>query len=134
MRYIFFILTFTIFSVSVNAQRTSIDEFGPTDHIVKKKSQVKKNAPKRKKISYVVKNKSQHYLYGNPCMKEATQRMGFEYIVQTPGLPGSVKRWRQILDNSLIFGKLIVTRSPFWKMILNKRVKDCRQKSGDWVG
>ena len=60
--------------------------------------------------------------------------MGFEYLVEPARLPGS-KTWKgKFLNNLWVKTKLVVTRSPFWKLILNNRIKKCRKMSGDLVG
>ena len=94
----------------------------------------KKNAPKERKIRYITKNKGEGLLYGNPCMVEQTRIMGFEYVIQTEGLPGTLLPWKRVVENVKTSIALSVTKSPFWKLVLNRRVKNCRKKSGDLVG
>ncbi|MEQ8473677.1 MAG: hypothetical protein RIC35_20945 [Marinoscillum sp.] len=93
-----------------------------------------KNKPKRKHISYLYTVDSKNILYGNPCAVEATRKMGFEYVVQPLGIPGSPDEKDYELNNFLVKMKLFFTRSPFWKAILNKRIRECAEKSGDIVG
>ena len=92
------------------------------------------NHPKRKRISYIYKENSKGILYGNPCAVEATRKLGFEYVLQPAGLPGSPGQKEQERNNFLVNLKLIFTKGPFWKLILNKRIKQCRINSGDIVG
>jgi len=73
-------------------------------------------------------------LYGNPCAVEATRKMGFEYIIQPKGVPGGENFLLMQGNNLMVNVKLIFTRSPFWKFILNKRISQCRVDSGDIVG
>ena len=93
-----------------------------------------KNRPDRKKISYLYVESSKNILYGNPCATEATRKMGFEYVVQPLGIPGSPEADELEKHNFLVKLKLFFTRGPFWKMVINKRIKECAQKSGDIVG
>lgn len=125
-------------AVDVSAQRNkeeTIHDYIPSENVdAKKKFRKKANAPKTKKYSLIVKNKTDGILYGNACMIESTQRMGFQYSIQIDGLPGSLDPWNRRWKNALVHAKLILTRGPWWKLVLKKRVKDCRQKSGDFVG
>ncbi len=112
-----------------------VQEFIPTDNVDSKKEfNKKKNAPKRKEIRLIIKNNTKWILYGNPCMIEETRKMGFEYAVQTKGIPGSLGFFGRTWNNFQTKFVLTFTRSPFWKLILKSRVKDCRIKSGDLVG
>lgn len=100
-------------------------------------SKNKKSKPPKKTekdMIFIIKNNPKKILYGNPCMHTETKNMGFEYVLQKPGLPGTLGTTRRILHNTAAYARLTFTRSPFWKMKLNRRVKDCREKSGDWVG
>jgi len=104
-----------------------------TTNVNKKK---KSKPPKKsdKDMIFIIKNNPKKILYGNPCMHTETKNMDFEYVLQKPGLPGTLGTTRRIMHNTSAYTKLIFTRTPFWKIKLNKRVKDCREKSGDWVG
>lgn len=125
-------------TVDGSAQRKkegSIHDYLPSENVdPKKKFKKKSNAPKKNDFALIVKNKSDGLLYGNACMTENTQRMGFEYSIQVKGLPGSLTFWQRVWTNTLVHSRLIFTRGPWWKLVLNNRVKNCRQKSGDLVG
>ena len=101
---------------------------------VKPKYEERKNEPKRKKIRVIIKNNPRGILYGNPCLEEETRNMGFQYTVQNAGLPGSLKPVTLRIHNFKVHAYLVLTKSPFWKGILNRRIKDCREKTGDWIG
>ncbi len=90
--------------------------------------------PKRKTINYIYKYDQKNVLFGNPCAVKVTRKMGFEYVLQPKGVPGSPGKGKALWNNFLVKTKLVFTRSPFWKLILNKRQKDCRTRSGDIVG
>lgn len=107
----------------------------PTENIrMGMQSNKGKNKPKRKKIAYIYTEDSKGILYGNPCAVEATRKMRFEYVVQPFGLPGSPNQKDYELNNFLVQLRLFFTRSPFWKLILKKRIRECAEKSGDIVG
>lgn len=113
----------------------SAKDYMPTQNIDSRKEfNIEKNMPKRKRIDYIYKNDLDGIMYGNPCALEETRKMGFEYVFQPLGIPGSIPVDDQFSNNLAINVKLILTRSPFWKLILNRRIKRCRLKSGDMVG
>lgn len=94
----------------------------------------KAHRPERKKIRYIIKNGTSGILYGNPCVLQVTRKMGFEYAVQTPLLPGSTIEPRRLWNNFKVKVLLTLKHGPFWKITVNKRLKDCGIKSGDRVG
>ncbi|MDH5608838.1 MAG: hypothetical protein OEY56_05110 [Cyclobacteriaceae bacterium] len=99
-----------------------------------KEANKRKNSPQNPTIRLIIKNDGQGILYGNPCMREETRRMHFEYAIQVAGLPGSLKPFKRTVNNLKTKGILVLTRSPFWKVILHHRTKDCRERTGDRVG
>lgn len=136
-RYVLILITTILCTVSAMGQASSSELKGytPTENINPDIDfNRRKNAPKKKDFFYIIKNDMHGFLYGNPCVLEQTRRMGFEYTVQIEGIPGSLRPWRRRWNNTLGYTRLTITRSPFWKLILNKRIKNCRQKSGDIVG
>jgi len=104
----------------------------PTNSTERKRTDHKKYEPKRKTYDFIYKHSTKNTLYGNPCALEQTRKMGFEYVPLTKGRGKTAVG--VMLNNVAVGTKLCVTRSPFWKMTLNKRMKDCRLKSGDGVG
>ena len=120
-----------VLSAAWLASAQIVDEL-PTNTTVRKKVNKKKTGPDRKTYSRLYKNSTKGTLYGNPCALEVTHKMGFEYVPLSQG-HGKTKVGF-ILNNVYVSSKLVVTRSPFWKLILKKRLKDCRAKSGDGVG
>jgi hypothetical protein len=115
--------------LSVYAQIT--DEL-PTNSTQRKRVDHRKYEPKRKTYSKIYKLSTKKTLYGNPCALEQTRKMGFEYVPLTKGRGKTAVG--VILNNTAVGAKLFVTRTPFWKLILKNRMKDCRTKSGDGIG
>lgn len=112
-----------------------LKDYLPTDNVdVRSDDNKKKNAPKRKYYRQIIKNSTKGILYGNTCAIEATHRMGFEYVVQSPDAPGSIRGFKRFWNNFKVKTRLFFLRSPFWKLILKKKFKKCRIKSGDKVG
>ncbi len=136
------LITLFLFSILCSIQWTfaqkrdkdSIQRYIPTEKIDGKNDNKRKNRPKRKKYKHIVKNSTKNILYGNPCVLEATRKMGFEYVIQVRDSPGSVGEFRRVWNNIEVNLYLCLTRSPLWKLILNSKIKKCRIKSGDKTG
>lgn len=113
----------------------SFTDFIPSENIdPKREMNPNKHRPERRNISYLYKDDSKGVYFGNPCVMEATRSMGFEYVLQVKGVPGSISEDDQFENNVLVKTKLVFTRSPFWKLILNRKIKACLEQSGDFVG
>ena len=112
-----------------------LKDYLPTDNVdVRSDDNKRRNAPKRKHYRQIIKNDTKGVLYGNTCALEATRKMGFEYVVQSRNAPGSVRGIRRFWNNLKVKTRLFFLRSPFWKLILKKKFRKCRIKSGDKVG
>lgn len=104
----------------------------PTNNTAHKRVNHRKYEPKRKVYDRIYKKSTKGTLYGNPCAIDVTHKMGFEYV---PLAQGRGKTAMGIAVNNVFVNlKLSVTRTPFWKLFLNKKLKDCRLKSGDGIG
>ena len=136
MRICFFLLVIVAGHLSyAQGKDKSVASQLPTENLAFRKDANKAaNRPKRKKISLLYVSDADKILYGNPCATEETHKMGFEYIVEPKNGFESKTRKGKFLNNLWVKTKLVVTRSPFWKLILNKRIKECRRQSGDFVG
>jgi len=121
--------------VSAQRKEKKVRDYLPTENLeMTKDANRSSNAPKRKNISLLYVKDADRILYGNPCATKETHRIGFEYIVEPKNDFESKTRKGKFLNNLGVKTKLIVTRSPFWKLILNKRIKKCRQQTGDFTG
>jgi hypothetical protein len=135
--FLFVFLLMSFFCADSYAQKKkqdNITDYFPTESSSWIDANTPKNAPKRKMISLIYKSDASGLLYGNPCAVDATKAMGFIYSLNLEGAPGSTPKFKRLANNILVNIKLIFTRSPFWKLILNKRINDCRERSGDFVG
>lgn len=99
-----------------------------------KKNDAIKTFPKRIKTRYIIITETKGVLHGNPCAVQETQKMGFQYLLLRKGQPGYETTWDKVANNVWIKTGLVVRKSPFWKMILKKRIEDCRVNTGDFVG
>lgn len=122
-------MAFSQVSYGQSKKKDDLKKHMPTENIdMWKEANRKANQPKRKKIDYLYKKYDYGVLYGNPCAMEATRKMGFEYVMQPYFGNG------EVYNNIWVNIKLVFTKSPFWKLILNHRINECREKSGDIVG
>jgi hypothetical protein len=96
------------------------------------KEPTKKGNKKAKYISIYRTNPTK-VLYGNRCVDEQTHKMGFEYVLVMPDRNGDidVKMVASNIGNSIL---LTFKNGPFWSQRIKKKIKECRQSSGDFVG
>ena len=134
MRLVFLSFFVLVLLFESNAQQKNVKEFLPTEAVSTRSITSRKYAPKKEEYRFIIKNDGEGILYGNPCMQTETLKMGFMYIVQTPGIPGSYSKRALFWNNFKTRLNLTFTKSPFWRSTLKRRVKDCREKSGDFVG
>lgn len=137
LRYVllFGIATLIVTLSSAQAPKEVYKRDFPTENVTMgKEANRNANRPKRKRYDYLYTESSRGILYGNPCALEATRKMGFEYVVQPAGLPGSPGRKELEKNNFFVKMKLFFTRGPWWKLVLNNRIRKCRERSGDFVG
>lgn len=136
MRQIFLSIIFFSLAFCVQAQKDRpVEQELPTENLdMRKDSNKRANKPKRKNYGVIYVPNANRILYGNRCVLEETRKMGFEYLVEPPNISGSKSRKGKFINNLWVKTKLVFTRSPFWKMILNKKIKKCRAMSGDLVG
>ena len=131
---LFFTLIFlTLFTFG---QKTdNIQDHIPTENLdVRKDSNTRANRGSLKRYGVIYRPHAKNILYGNPCALNETRKMGFEYMVESRNATRSASQLGKFWNNLKVKTKLVVTRSPFWKIILKKKFKQCRPKSGDIVG
>ena len=136
MKHVLFLVMLAAMGLNCFGQKEKpVQEELPTENLdMRKDSNKRTNMPKRKKYSRIYVPNVNKILYGNPCVLEETHKMGFEYLVEPRNISGS-KNWKgKFINNLWVKSKLVVTRSPFWKAILKKKIKKCRAMSGDLVG
>ncbi|MGJ3233860.1 hypothetical protein [Marivirga sp.] len=86
----------------------------------------------RRLLSIYIKD-TQNVLYGNPCMDKVTARFGYEYVVMPKNATKYHSGFQRSMHNFFVKTALFF-RNPFWKIISNKKAKECRQKTGDYMG
>ena len=129
-------LSIFIISFGMNAYAQSdIENKFPTKKLRDKTIEDrKKNHPKKKSISYIYKKSTLNTLYGNPCAISVTRRYRFEYAVEEKKRITSKNFYKRGLHNLGVKFRLFVTKGPWWKIVVNKRLKDCKRKTGDSTG
>jgi len=116
-------------------QQKPLEENIPTWAVTKKKKNAaQKNKPRELPVRYIIITKTKGVLYGNPCAVQETQKMGFQYILLKKGQPGYSDVFEKFDNNFDVKLGLVFRKSPFWKLILKKRIERCRRDTGDFVG
>ena len=127
-----FVLMFLLSFDLLIGQNTPPASTSNTDFNKKNRTAQKKS--KSKKVRYILKKDTQNTSYGNPCVVEVTRSKGFEYLVTLKGQPGYESELQRGFHNFGVNVSLLFRNGPFWKTGLKKKIKDCRFKSGDYVG
>ena len=128
------ILLILIVVFNSNSQ-SSIEELLPTRKVDQKVVEdSKKNRPKKTEYMYMYKRRTNHTLYGNPCALSVTHKMGFEYLAQENSKIYLKSYWERFFHNLWTKTKLVTRRGPWWKLTVNKRLKDCQKITGDRTG
>ncbi len=126
------ILVLMLAAQSAFGQTTPPASTSNTDFNKKGRSAHKKSS--EKKIRYILKKDTQNTSYGNPCVVEITRSKGFEYLVTLRGQPGYESELQRGMHNFTVNVALLFRNGPFWKSGLRKKIKECRRKTGDYVG
>jgi len=87
-----------------------------------------------KNLLQLIEKDTRNILYGNKCFEEFTYQLGFEYVVEPPGEPGSRSNMKRFFHNFGAKFILIFKAGPFWKSRVNKKVRECRALMGDFTG
>ncbi len=94
----------------------------------------KKERPDRRRIIHIIKNDTRNILYGNKCFEDFTRDRGYEYVVQPKGNRLNKSETGRLLHNFGAKFGIFFRNGPFWKIKEGKKKKECRTKSGDFVG
>lgn len=118
----------------VLAQEKNEGYFPTPNTQIDAKPDPKKQKEKEKRIRFIITNDTKNTLSGNRCFEEVTRNMGFMYLAvpkgQAPNRNGFYRWWHNFGIKSM----LVLKNGPFWKSKVNKRLKECKYKSGDYVG
>ncbi len=129
---IFSIFICILISSKVQAQ---IKEELPTRKVDRKvREDLRRNQPDIRDYNHIYIKDGKRMLYGNRCALEATHQMGFEYVLEHRPEQSFKSKWHRFKNNLWVKSKLCVTRGPWWKLTINKRLKQCAKSSGDARG
>ncbi|AHM62549.1 hypothetical protein D770_21500 [Flammeovirgaceae bacterium 311] len=94
-----------------------------------------KNEPAApKEYMHLYRTNTRGTLHGNKCMEDYTQRMGFRYVMMPPDQEGSLTATEMRFHNFGVKFALLLKNGPFWHHRLNKKIRKCREKTGDFYG
>jgi hypothetical protein len=124
-------LCFILLSLCMQAQNEP-PVTNKTDSKVRVKRD-KSEKPEGKQYMLIYHKNTKGILYGNPCMMEVTRKMGFEYAVAPKGTKGNRTEFGRRMHN---FGvkSVLTAKNPFWRSKVKRKLKECRQKTGDFTG
>ena len=139
---VFFVVTYHASMGQASEDYSARSDFDPNESTVTKKPKSKKDkfdhtktANYPKKLDYIVIDNPAKVLYGNPCVEEVTQKMGFKYqYIPDTRAPGYVNTEDPTWHNIKTHFKLMFKNGPFYKSKVRKAIKRCRKSSGDFVG
>jgi hypothetical protein len=94
-----------------------------------------KNLPKTQKpLRFMYLKDGKGRLSGNRCALLFSEKMGIQYVMMPKSQAGSPGKLQQTLHNLGVRFLLTFRNGPFWHLRLNRKIKDCRQKTGDYAG
>jgi hypothetical protein len=132
MKKIGLIIAACLFLNSIGLSQEVIPPTNTTDLNVKINK--KKERPKQERYMTIIKTDTKNTLYGNKCFEDFTRQLGFIYDIQIKGQPGSTNGFQRFWHNFGVKTILVFKAGPWWKLRVNKRYKECRKSSGDFVG
>jgi len=135
-RLYFHLLIWLLIAITtgVGHAQDSVEDQLPTEKIDRRKDSNKPSNRSNNRIREIYKKSTWKIGYGNACIEEATQRMRFVYVPVVKSQPSYRSEFKRNWHNWWVKSGLLIRRGPWWKLVITKRIKDCRRKSGDMVG
>ena len=130
---IFVVLTLAVV-VRVFAQESDKNYFPTPNTQIDAKPDPKKQKEKEKRIRFIITNDTKNTLPGNLCFEEVTTKMGFQYLAVPKGQPPNKNGFSRWLHNFGVKSLIVLKNGPFWKSKVNKKYKECKYGTGDFVG
>ncbi len=127
------VIIISLLATNLSFAQETIPKTSTTDIDVKIKKKKERPEGKRHYMT-IIKTHTKNTLYGNKCFEDFTRQLGFTYEVQVKGQPGSLNGFTRFWHNAGTKTALVFTAWPWWKLRVNKRYKECRKSSGDFVG
>ena len=127
------VIFISMLATELSFAQETIPKTSTTDTDVKIKK--KKDRPEGKRhYMTIIKTNTKNTLYGNKCFEDYTRQLGFVYEIQVKDQSGSLNGFSRFWHNAGTKTALVFTAWPWWKLRVNKRYKECRKSSGDFVG
>jgi hypothetical protein len=123
-----------VFSGSAQSQTKQDKKNSPPKKSTATSYQVDVAEPKTETLYSLYQYNTRNSLPGNRCLEEYTRKLGFQYVIMPPNQTNSKTDFGLRLHNFGTKFILLLKNGPFWHHRLNKRIKECREKSGDFVG
>ena len=127
------IILISMLAAELSFAQETIPKTSTTDINVKIKKKKERPEGKRHYMT-IIKTNTKNTLYGNRCFEDFTRQLGFIYEIQVKGQSGSLNGFSRFWHNVGTKTALVFTAWPWWKSRVNKRYKECRKSSGDFVG
>jgi hypothetical protein len=127
------VIIISLLAANLSFAQETIPKTSTTDIDVKIKKKKERPVGKRHYMT-IIKTHTKNTLYGNKCFEDFTRQLGFTYQIQVKGQPGSLNGFTRFWHNAGTKTALVFTAWPWWKLRVNKRYKECRKSSGDFVG
>ncbi len=124
--YLLFLFCASSFLFEAKAQE-SIEGNLPAENVDRKKDSNKRKNRSNLSIREIYKKRTWKIGYGNPCIEEVTQKMGFIYAPVVKTQPSYSSEFRRNWHNLWVKAGLMVRRGPWWKFVIKKKIKDCRR-------
>lgn len=127
------VIIISLLAANLSFAQETIPKTSTTDVNVKIKKKKERPVGRRHYMT-IIKTHTKNTLYGNKCFEDFTRQLGFTYQIQVKGQPGSLNGFTRFWHNAGTKTALVFTAWPWWKLRVNKRYKECRKSSGDFVG
>lgn len=127
------VIIISLLAANLSFAQETIPKTSTTDVNVKIKKKKERPVGKRHYMT-IIKTHTKNTLYGNKCFEDFTRQLGFTYEIQIKGQSGSINGFTRFWHNAGTKTALVFTAWPWWKLRVNKRYKECRKSSGDFVG
>ncbi len=133
MRFLAVALCFSalgFFGCRSNREANDFKHSSTTDYYNAERFEREKN----RRIRSMYTTSSRENLIGNSCVEEYTRKLGFVYIQPflSPEFP--VKVLDQWVNNTWVKTIVLLRKGPCWQRKLRKRIRFCRESSGDFIG
>jgi hypothetical protein len=131
----YFFLVLLLYSLQVCAQvENNLTAAPKKSSRSEKKEKPRIKTPKLQVPLRIVVTDIRNIGYGNRCVGETTQRLGFTYVPMPIQEVERRSRFHYFLHNQSVKLKMTLKNGPFWHKKLKKSIKRCLQSTGDFTG